>query len=128
MAIVTGAWRLRQIYDAAYFPIAVSVWLLGAFGQLPRVKRSTKNEGHERRYFYGSVWAVCIAQPSSGFCGGAAALALVRRDQARGLRRHPGLRRQPGAARAPAAHAADRPGRARGLRLSRRTAHAPDTA
>ena len=28
-----------------------------------RVKRSTKNEGHERRYFYGSVWAVCIAQP-----------------------------------------------------------------
>ncbi len=30
---------------------------------LPRVKRSTKGEGHERRYFYGSVWAVCIAQP-----------------------------------------------------------------
>jgi hypothetical protein len=27
------------------------------------VKRSTKGEGHERRYFYGSVWAVCIAQP-----------------------------------------------------------------
>jgi hypothetical protein len=27
------------------------------------VKRSTKGEGHERRFFYGSVWAVCIAQP-----------------------------------------------------------------
>jgi hypothetical protein len=27
------------------------------------VKRSTKGEGHERRYFYGSVWAVAIAQP-----------------------------------------------------------------
>jgi hypothetical protein len=27
------------------------------------VKRSTKGEGHERRYFYGSVWAVMIAQP-----------------------------------------------------------------
>jgi hypothetical protein len=27
------------------------------------VKRSTKGEGHERRYFYGSVWAVCWAQP-----------------------------------------------------------------
>ena len=26
-------------------------------------RRSTKNEGHERRYFYGSVWAVCVAQP-----------------------------------------------------------------
>ena len=24
---------------------------------------STKGEGHERRYFYGTVWAVSIAQP-----------------------------------------------------------------
>ena len=56
-------WRLRQMYDVAYFPIVVTIWLLGAFGQLPRVKASTQNEGHERRYFYGSVWAVCIAQP-----------------------------------------------------------------
>jgi hypothetical protein len=24
---------------------------------------STKGEGHERRYFYGTVWAMCIAQP-----------------------------------------------------------------
>jgi hypothetical protein len=63
MAIATGAWRMRQLYDAAYFPIVITVWLFGAFGWLPRVKRSTQNEGHERRYFYGSVWAVCIAQP-----------------------------------------------------------------
>jgi hypothetical protein len=63
VAVFTGEWRLRQIYDAAYFPLAGSIWLLGALGLLPRVRRSTKNEGHERRYFYGSVWAVCIAQP-----------------------------------------------------------------
>ena len=63
MAIATGAWRMRQLYDVAYFPIVITLWLLGAFGLLPRVKRSTQNEGHERRYFYGSVWAVCIAQP-----------------------------------------------------------------
>lgn len=62
-AIWTGEWRLRQMYDAAYFPIAGTIWLLGLLGQLPRVKASTKGEGHERRYFYGSVWAVCIAQP-----------------------------------------------------------------
>jgi hypothetical protein len=62
-AATTGEWRLRQMYDAAYFPIAGTIWLLGAAGLLPRVKRSTKGEGHERRYFYGSVWAVCIAQP-----------------------------------------------------------------
>lgn len=62
-AIVTGEWRLRQMYDAGYFPIAGTIWVLGALGWLPRVKRSTQGEGHERRYFYGSVWAVCIAQP-----------------------------------------------------------------
>ena len=27
---------------------------------------STKGEGHERRYFYGSVWAVSVAQPVLG--------------------------------------------------------------
>ena len=63
VAIVTGHWFLRQIYDAAYFPIAGAIWLLGLFGRLPRVMASTKGEGHERRYFYGTVWAVCIAQP-----------------------------------------------------------------
>jgi len=62
-AIVTGEWRLRQFYEIAYFPLAGTIWLLGALGRLPRVRASTKGEGHERRYFYGSVWAVCIAQP-----------------------------------------------------------------
>lgn len=62
-AIATGQWVLRQIYDAAYFPMAGTIWLLGLVGVLPRVRSSTKGEGHERRYFYGTVWAVCIAQP-----------------------------------------------------------------
>jgi hypothetical protein len=65
-SLTTGHWRLRQIYDAAYFPLAVPIWILGAAGRLPRVKASTKGEGHERRYFYGSVWAVCLAQPVLG--------------------------------------------------------------
>jgi hypothetical protein len=30
------------------------------------VKASTRGEGHERRYFYGAVWACCIAQPVLG--------------------------------------------------------------
>ena len=63
LAIATGAWRLRQLYEVAYFPIVMVVWLLGAMGKLPRVKPSTQGEGHERRYFYGSVWAVAVAQP-----------------------------------------------------------------
>jgi hypothetical protein len=62
-AIATGEWRLKQIYQYGYFPVAGTVWLLGAAGLLPRVKPSTAGEGHERRYFYGSVWAVAVAQP-----------------------------------------------------------------
>ena len=62
-ALMTGEWRLRQMYEVAYFPIAGTMWVLGAMGRLPRVRRSTQGEGHERRYFYGSVWAVAIAQP-----------------------------------------------------------------
>jgi len=63
VAIVTGHWVLKQIYQLAYFPLAGSIWILGALGQLPRVKRSTQGEGTERRYFYGTIWAVCVAQP-----------------------------------------------------------------
>ena len=65
-ALIVGHWRLRQIYEFAYFPMAVAIWILGALGLLPRVKPSTKGEGHERRYFYGSVWAICFAQPVLG--------------------------------------------------------------
>ena len=64
VAVVADRWYLKQIYAWGYFPIAGTVWLLGALGWLPRVKASTKGEGHERRYFYGSVWAVCWAQPA----------------------------------------------------------------
>jgi hypothetical protein len=63
-AIVNGEYRLKQLYEAWYFPIAGTFWTLGALGLLPRVKFSTKGEGHERRYFYGSVWAVSFAHPA----------------------------------------------------------------
>jgi hypothetical protein len=66
VAAATGLWRLKQIYQWGYFPIAAAIWALGALGLLPRVKASTKGEGHERRYFYGAVWASCIAQPVLG--------------------------------------------------------------
>jgi hypothetical protein len=65
-AVVTGIWHLRQIYEHAYFPVAILVWILGAAGKLPRVRLSTKGEGTERRYFYGTVWAVCAAEPVLG--------------------------------------------------------------
>ncbi len=62
VAVVTGGWYLKQIYTYAYFPLYLAILLLGAIGVLPRVRPSTKGEGTERRYFYGSVWAVTLAQ------------------------------------------------------------------
>ena len=62
-AVVSGEWRVVAFYNAAYFPIAGTVWALGALGLMPRVKASTAGEGHERRYFYGTSWAVLVAQP-----------------------------------------------------------------
>jgi hypothetical protein len=62
IASATGVWYMKQIYTYAYFPLCAVILLLGATGLLPRVARSTKGEGTERRYFYGSVWSVTIAQ------------------------------------------------------------------
>ena len=62
IAAATGTWYMKQIYFNAYAPLCVTILLLGAFGRLPRVGPSTKGEGTERRYFYGSVWGVAISQ------------------------------------------------------------------
>jgi hypothetical protein len=59
---VTGVWYMKQLYTWVYFPLCGLILLLGAIGKLPRVGPSTKSEGMERRYFYGSVWAVTAAQ------------------------------------------------------------------
>ena len=50
------------IYNYGYPALAAVILLLGLTGNLPRVGPSTKGEGTERRYFYGSVWAVTAAQ------------------------------------------------------------------
>jgi hypothetical protein len=62
IAAATGAWYMQQIYQFAYAPLCALILLLGAAGRLPRVGPSTRGEGAERRYFYGSVWAVTAAQ------------------------------------------------------------------
>lgn len=62
IATLTGVWYMSQLYHYVYFPLCALILLLGAAGRLPRVGRSTKAEGTERRYFYGSVWAVTVAQ------------------------------------------------------------------
>ena len=61
-AVLTQTWYMHQLYTYAYFPLCALILILGALGKLPRVGPSTKTEGMERRYFYGSVWAVTAAQ------------------------------------------------------------------
>ena len=62
VAVFTGKWYMKQIYAHGYFPLLAVIVALGLFGILPRVRRSTKGEGWERRYFYGTVWAVTAGQ------------------------------------------------------------------
>lgn len=61
-AVVGRKWHMMQIYHYGYFPLFAVILLLGLCGALPRVRRSTKGEGRERRYFYGTVWTVTAAQ------------------------------------------------------------------
>jgi hypothetical protein len=60
--VATGVWRFKELYTYGYSPLLAFVLLMGVMGKLPRVGPSTKGEGTERRYFYGSVWAVAISQ------------------------------------------------------------------
>jgi hypothetical protein len=62
IASATGVWYMKQIYTWAYPPLCALILALGVAGALPRVGRSTKGEGTERRYFYGTVWSATAAQ------------------------------------------------------------------
>ncbi|WP_263366796.1 hypothetical protein [Edaphobacter bradus] len=62
IAAATGVWYMKQIYGYGYLPLCGVILLLGAAGRLPRVGLSTGGEGTDRRCFYGSVWAVTVAQ------------------------------------------------------------------
>lgn len=61
-AVATGRWVMQPIYRQLYLPVFMLIVLLGAFAQLPRTRLSTRGEGTERRYFYGTVWAVTLGQ------------------------------------------------------------------
>lgn len=62
IVVVTGVWMMKQLYAYVYLPLALLILALGALGKLPRVGPRTRGEGTERRYFYGTVWAVTAAQ------------------------------------------------------------------
>ena len=61
-AAVSNRWHVHRLYLYGYLPLCLLILLLGASGRLPRVGISTRGEGTERRFFYGAVWAVTLAQ------------------------------------------------------------------
>ncbi len=62
IAVVRDRWYLQQIYWYGYAPVLLTILALSVAGLLPRAKSSTRGEGTERRYFYGTVWSVTFAQ------------------------------------------------------------------
>jgi hypothetical protein len=62
----SGTWHLQRMYPVLYFPIAATVWILGAVGLLPRARPSTQGEREERRVFDAFLLAACIVQPAIG--------------------------------------------------------------
>ena len=119
-AVATGLWRMKQIYYSAYAPICAAILLLGILGKLPRVGRSTKGEGWERRYFYGiGLGRHRRANHSARALEDAAAELHRQPHQARGLRRRAGDLRRRSRARHFAAHTPHRSRRTDGFRLIR---------
>ena len=69
VAIVTGQWYLKQIYRYAYFPLAGTIWILGALGQLPRVKRRPRAKGTSAAIFTDRCGPCAWRSRRSGCCG-----------------------------------------------------------
>jgi hypothetical protein len=62
LAVMTGQWLLGSLYRWLYYPLAAIIVLATTLDMTPRAKRSTRNEGAERAWFYVAVWTVVPAQ------------------------------------------------------------------
>ena len=62
IAVVSGKWLLRSLYDWLYWVLALLVVLGTAVGFTPRARRSTAGEGSERAWFYVTIWTVVPTQ------------------------------------------------------------------
>ena len=62
LAAITGKWYLADLYFYLYYPLALAVVLATFLDLTPRAKRSTKNEGAEKGWFYVAIWTVVPTQ------------------------------------------------------------------
>ncbi len=62
LAAITGKWYLAQLYTFLYYPLALILTLVAYLDWLPRARRSTRNEGVEKGWFYVAIWTVVPTQ------------------------------------------------------------------
>jgi hypothetical protein len=62
VAVIIKRWLLAELYAYLYYPLAGAI-VLGTFlNWTPRARRSTKNEGAEKAWFYVAIWTVVPTQ------------------------------------------------------------------
>jgi hypothetical protein len=64
IAALIGDWRMLDLYAYLYYPLALTVCIATWLNWTPRARRSTKNEGAEKAWFYVGIWTVVPSQVS----------------------------------------------------------------
>jgi hypothetical protein len=62
IANISGKWMVPQLYTWLYYPLAIAIVLATALNWTPRARRSTRNEGVEKAWFYVAIWTVVPCQ------------------------------------------------------------------
>jgi hypothetical protein len=63
--LFTGRWIIAALYTKFYYLLAAVIVLATVLGLTPRARRSTRNEGAEKGWFYVAVWTVVPTQLAS---------------------------------------------------------------
>lgn len=61
-AAAGGGWIVARLYGLPYDLVAAAVVAVAALDRLPRTRRSIRDEGAERGWFYIGVWTAVISQ------------------------------------------------------------------
>lgn len=62
IANISGKWMVPQLYTWLYYPLMIAIVLATALNWTPRARRSTRNEGAEKAWFYVAIWTVVPCQ------------------------------------------------------------------
>ena len=65
-AVATGTWRLRQIYDHAYFPLAIALWIWAHSGSCHASARRPRAKARSAAIFTGRCGPCAAAEPVLG--------------------------------------------------------------